>query len=1605
MTIETILECWRADMASADYSRTKAAGDAFERLCIAFLTHDPEQRLQYRNVRHFSDWARERGRDATDTGVDLVAELASGEGLAAIQCKFFGEGKTIPKSAIDSFLAASGTEDFTQRVIIDTTGLDLSVNLKNALAGQAVPVVRIGLHNFRASPIDWAHFAGSGEVAAAGPPTLRPHQEDAVRKISGGLAEARSRGKLIMACGTGKTLTALRAAERLAGKGGRVLYLVPSLALMSQTVHAWARDAELPLRAFAACSDSQVGKRKKFQDDNIDMDALDLAWPATTDAAKLAERARPDDPGAMTVIFATYQSSPVIERAQRDLGLPGFGLAVCDEAHRTAGAILDGEQQSHFTMIHGEGGIRAERRLYMTATPKVYAESARNRAGELAAALCSMDDEKLYGPVLYEIGFAEAVERGLLSDYRVVVLTVPEGLAARILAHYGGALEDGLKIDDTALMIGCWRALAKADPEVFPEHERAPMQRAIAFCRTIRASEQVERLFADLADKYRSLDPGGDSERELPAHAAPARHIDGTFNASRRADALAWLDAPGEDECRILTNARCLAEGVDLPALDGILFMHPRRSQIEVVQAVGRVMRKAEGKAMGYIILPIVVAPGASAENVLDDNERWRKVWQMLNAIRSHDEGFDAELNRIEMGEEPKHLSIVALSDWQPPSDPPPDNGNGGRPPPPRERDPLFKDLPGAIKAKIVEKCGSRRYWDEWAGDVSRIARAHVERIAAMVTVDDRNEGNADIKAAAEIFDDFVTELRDDLNPGIAREDAIEMLAQHMVTGPVFDALFGEEAFTARNPVSRAMQDMIDVIKPSGVSAEAESLAEFYESVRRRAKGAESDEARQRIIAELYDKFFRNAFAETSRQLGIVYTPVEIVDFILQSVATVLKDEFSTGFGEEGVHILDPFAGTGTFITRLLQSGLIDKSDLVRKYKSEIHANEIVLLAYYIASVNIETAFHGIGGGEYRPFGRICLADTFQLSEGDDLLASLLKDNSDRRTLQKERDIQVIVGNPPWMAGQKEHGYPNLYSRIENTYAARSSATLKNSLYDSYKLAIRWASDRIGRKGVIGFVTNGSWLDGNVDSGIRACLAEEFTSIHVLNLRGNQRTQGELSRREGGKVFGQGSRAPVAIAILARNPDKANEGCRILYRDIGDCLTREEKLEIVREAGSIAGIEDWREIAPDRNHDWIARQEAGFDRLYPLGSKAAKKGLAEETVFGLYSRGLATSRDAYIYNFSRETCAENARLMIEDYRAALAELGERPSAVQAKEAAARHVANIHWDQSLVDNLKQRKSVSYSPNRIWTTLYRPFVKQHCYVEYTLVNRKYQQDSIFPDSDTDNRAICVPGIGSTKPFSALMIDAMPDLELISKGQCFPRYRFERPSAPLEGGLLEDDSRERRKVDNVTDSALERFRTRYRDPGIGKDDIFDYVYGALHAPDFRSAFPNALARQLARIPLARDFWAFAGAVRELGELHLGYETCPEYPLELECSGEGEPQPEHCRLGGRPMKYAGKKGETDRSVLIVNEHVRLSGIPDDAHSYVVNGRTPLEWFIDRYRVSTDRKSGIVNDANEWFGQPEDLVVAIRRIVHLSVETARIVERLPRLFSDGQSK
>ncbi len=1553
-----------------------------------------------------------------------MAKVRGGEGWCAIQCKFRAEGKRVPKAEIDSFLAASGARPFTRRLIIDTTGRQWSAPAEDMLRRQGVPALRIGLDELRKSPIDWAKYAASEEVArSAGRKRPRPHQQEAIDKAASGLAEPGSRGKLIMACGTGKTYTSLRIAEEIAGAGGRVLYLVPSLALMSQTVREWAADARRSLRAYAACSDVQVGRRRRRNDDRIDMDALDLAFPATTDPARLAQEAAPPAPDALTVVFATYHSLPVIGAAQREHGLPDFDLAICDEAHRTAGARIEGEADSHFVQIHDQGHVRADRRLYMTATPKVYAASARNRAGEVNAALCSMEDESLYGPVLYEIGFGSAVEQDLLSDYKVIVLTVPEDAVARSVS--ASLARHELKLTEAGKLVGCWRALAKADEEEFPEEDRLPMRRAIAYCRDIKSSEQVEALFDEVAREYRAS-PVAEAHGSAPEYDVAAKHVDGTFNALRRAERLDWLDGvrPADRACRVLTNARCLAEGVDVPALDAILFMHPRKSQIEVVQAVGRVMRRASGKRMGYVVLPVVVPSNMDPTEALNQSDTFRVVWQVLNAIRSHDERFEAMLNLLEEGKSGKHLGIIALSDWRP-KDPDRDKNTGdkdygGDGAANGEMDKQYAlefDLPSAIRAKIVEKCGNRRYWSEWAEDVAAIAQRHIARIEAMVTADE---------AAQDVFGEFLAELRDDLNEGVTEKEAIEMLAQHMVTRPVFEALHGDARFVDQNPVSKGMQLVLDVLEPANIETEAESLDEFYASVARRAKAANTALARQKIITDLYDKFFRNAFPKTAEKLGIVYTPIEIVDFILHSVDELLRSEFGQSLSSDGVQILDPFTGTGTFITRIIQNGLIQPEDLPGKYASEMHANEIMLLAYYIAAVNIEAAYHEtVGAKAYERFPGIILTDTFEMQDTEDLIASILPENSEQRKKQKDAPIRVIVGNPPWSTGQKSENdaaqnqkYPMLDAKIATTYVAHASGASLRNLYDSYIRAIRWASDRIGESGVIGFVTNAGWLEANAMDGLRKCFAEEFTSIHVLHLRGNQRTQGERSRREGGKVFGAGSRAPVAIALLVRNPERT--GCRIRFYDIGDYLSREEKLEKVSAYGGLQGVATnggWMDIKPDAHYDWLNQREAGFAKFMAMGDKSGNEH-GGATIFRNYSLGIASNRDAWCYNYSESELRGNIEDMIDFYNAErdrlqdhISESAQRLSAAEITRLVNNDATQISWTRALKNDLRRNKLLSIDKGRFAPSQYRPFTRQYLYFSRQLNEMVYQIPKLFPHQKAENLLICAMGRGGSDDFSCLMTQEIPNLGFISAGQCFPRWLYSKPASDKDGlfahARRETDAEGYVRESAISAAALQAFRAQL---GLGSeltaDVLFHYIYGVLHVPSYRKKYAANLRKELPRIPLPErpeDFWALAQAGEKLGHLHVRYDEAEPWPIAFEKGGwtppEGMAPMAWFRVKG-PMRHPRQGKAKDRTRIQYNDHITARDIPEAAYAYMVNGKPAIAWVMERQCVKTDKASGIVNDANryalETMQNPAYPLELLARVVRVSMETLRIVRELP---------
>jgi predicted helicase len=1630
-TLEDILDDYLFKSTS-----TTERGTKFERLIESFLTTDVQWAALYDEVWMWNDWPGHHGHD---TGIDLVARERDTGNLVAVQCKFYDPSTTLYKQHIDTFLSESGKHPFAGRLIVSTTD-KWGPNAEQAIHNQQIPVQRIGLTDLLDSSIDWELFdpnaSGTPELAVKDKRKLRSYQEAALASVREGFLEG-DRGKLIMACGTGKTFTSLQIALDQVEPGGRVLFLVPSIALLSQTLKEWSIEAGPELRTFAVCSDGQVGKSQE------DISTVDLPIPATTDPKRLAASALVPAPDRVTVVFSTYQSIDVISRAQQE-GLPAFDLVVCDEAHRTTGATLAGADESAFIRVHDDAHLRANKRLYMTATPRIYDDNSKAKAGQANALLASMDDETVYGPELYRLGFGQAVGEGYLTDYKVLVLAVDEGHVNRTMQS---ALTDPnnseLQLDDIAKIIGCWNGLAKRGEA---EHDFAgdpePMRRAVAFSRSIKDSKKFAESFQSIVNEYAASIDVSDDDVNAPGQVnqvlpAAVDHVDGTFNMVARNGRLAWLkedtgDLGNGGEARILSNAKCLSEGVDVPALDAVLFLNPRKSVVDVVQSVGRVMRRAPGKKYGYIILPIVIPAGMRPEDALRDNTRYAVVWEVLQALRAHDERFDAMVNKIELNKaRDARISVIGVGGKE--DD---DSGSGSGDTGTQGAFDLsaLGDFRDAMYAKIVQKVGSRRYWEETAEKVAGIAEKHRARLVGLL----------DAGYAATEFDEYLTAIRANLNEGISRDDAIDMLSQHLVTAPIFSALFEDYDFTTNNPVSQVLDATLHALERTNLEAETAELEQFYESVRIRVRGIDNAASKQTIIKDLYEKFFKIAFPKAADALGIVYTPIEIVDFILRSVDDLLREEFGVSLSTKGVHVLDPFTGTGTFIVRLLQSGLIRPEDLARKYASELHANEIMLLAYYVAAINIESTFQDLMAGDtgtYAPFEGIVLTDTFQMHEHDDTLdlARVFAKNSDRAEHQKGLDIRVIVGNPPYSVGQDSGNdnnqnlrYPTLDKSIERTFAARSTATSKRTLYNSYIRAIRWAADRVGDQGVIGFVTGGGFLTDNSADGLRKALVEEFATIYVYNLRGNQRTAGEESRREGGKIFGAGSRNTVAITFLMKKPGHTRP-TTVKYRDIGEYLTREQKLAVIDQT-TLTSIE-WTEITPNDAGDWDNQRSADFTKFQPIGGKAE----SGNQLFDVPSTGLITNRDAWVYGFSLYKVLENVQRTAAAYNTQLHAFNAfvAQSAMTDRRSAASDFVDsdptkVSWSRGLRASLAKGASITVEARKIRIASHRPFTRQRLYLDRTLNEVVSQIPVLFPTAACPNVALVMMGPRIEARFATLAVTDIPDLSYFTYGaQVFARWTYQpldglepettASSLDLFGAASIDETGPGasagddevivggyRRVDNITDAALAKYREWYSDSlpsdvTAAKDCIFAFVYGLLHSPDYRERFAADLKRTLPRIPQieSADFAAFAEAGQRLLDLHISYEEATPYPLEV--SGEDalsstDPY-EVYRV--QKLKWAGKSKSTDKSAIAYNPRITLRGIPEEAHRYMLGSRSALEWILDRYQVKTDKASGIVNDPNDWsreVGNPRYILDLIAKVTTVSVETVKIVESLPRL-------
>ena len=1605
-------------------------GSRFEKLMKAYLLTEPQYRGRFQEVWLWNEFPSRKDFGGKDLGIDLVAKTTLGE-YWAIQCKFFKEDSLITKPQVDTFISTSGksfedteeigkTVHFSHRLWIDTTSRGFNPEAEQTVHNQTLPMSRLNLYELMDSEVDWDKIEEglSGANATVTKKTPREHQKTAIRKCNEHF-QSNDRGKLIMACGTGKTFTSLKIAENIAGNGsGFVLFLVPSIALLGQTLKEWASQSDNPLHAICVCSDPKVSK-KNIDDDITLLSTVDLALPATTDSRSVAAQfmdatlLKQRDNG-LIVIFSTYQSIDAVKNAQNYLLSQGkqavFDLIVCDEAHRTTGVTLKDEEESAFVRVHDPDFIKANKRLYMTATPRLYSEDSQKKAKDKEAILCSMDDTAIYGEEFYRLGFGEAVEKQLLSDYKVIVLTIDEDQLSAELQQSIANEDSEIPTDDALKLIGCINALSKRTKEAsnFSDVDPGLMHSAVAFCQNIKISKRTVEAMNACRDAYYKTLPE-EERREIVS--IEADHVDGTMGATTRDAKLSKLKKVSREgsECQILMNVRCLSEGVDVPTLDAILFLSARNSQIDVVQSVGRVMRTAPNKKYGYIIIPVVIPSNVEPEDALEDNKRFAVVWTVLNALRAHDDRFNAIVNKLELNKKKPGAIIVTPPNIGGTSD---GRGLEGSEKESSEKvakgiavqmELQFEKLQSAVYAKMVEKCGDRRYWEQWAVDIAKIAERHIAQIKKLISI----EGSRPQKE----FSRFLNGLRKNINPSVSEDEAIEMLAQHYITQPVFEALFQNYSFAQNNPVSKAMQGMISILDEQTPKEDNEKLERFYESVAKRAEDIDNAEAKQKVIVELYDKFFKTAFPRTVERLGIVYTPVEIVDFILNSVEDILRKEFGRSLSEENIHILDPFTGTGTFITRLLQQGIISRDDLKRKYLKEIHANEIVLLAYYIASINIENVFHdlqieqqhdkSVNAIDYIPFEGICLTDTFQLGEDNTILVNeVFPKNSQRVNRQKKTPLMVIVGNPPYSIGQKtanddaqNQSYPLLEDRILKTYAAKSSGNLKKALYDSYIKAFRWSSDRINAEngGVIGFVSNGAWLDGNSLDGFRKCIEDEFSSVYIFNLRGNCRTQGELRRKEAGNVFGLGSRTPIAVTILVKNPKKKDRA-KIYYYEVADYLSREEKLRFIYDFGSIMNPKIKKNVlSPDENGDWLTQRSTKFFDFNTL-SPEKRFDASSKSVFSTIVIGSSSNRDAWVYSFSKTELVKQIDYMVEIFNKAKVDIGLDISSKSIDSICQKAPTNsISWTVGLKKLLSQKGNLESNNRDIVKGIYRPFVRQNFYSNTNFIERPGRWNQIFPSNELPNFVICISGVGSIKNFSTLIIDAIPCLDFLEKTQCLPLYYYNRLEVQ-QASLFELEQTEYNRVDGITEFILKRAKEKYG-PRVNKEDIFYYVYGILHSDTYKSKFESDLKKMLPRLPLVTDpskFWAFSKSGRQLADLHINYESVPHYPGVI-VSGE-----KSSNFEVQKMRFPSKN---QKDTIIYNNKISITNIPEKAYSYVVNGKSAIEWIMERYQVTIDKASQIKNDPNDWareHNQPRYILDLLLSIINVSVQTVDIVNGLP---------
>ena len=1545
-------------------------GTAFEKMVVAYLKNEPTYKQKFSDVWMLSEVPAEYHISKRDTGVDIVVKDYAGN-LTAVQAKYY-KGK-VGKDTINSFVAEAGKDYYAAGMLVSSTD-EWNRNAEAALENNTKPFTRIGLSQLRRADVDWKKFSFAKEnnLSQKVQKKLRNYQKTAINN-SITYFKNHDRGKLIMAPGTGKTFTSLKIAEALMNDQKKhqfyVLYLVPSIQLLTQTLFNWNNDVSdnIHMISFSVVSDSKANKKKGKNDDTLG--AKDIGFEPTTNVEELVKNfkyaERIDTGNEMTVVFSTYQSIDVIHKAQEQ-GIPEFDLIIADEAHRTASTTKLNED-SAFTEVHSNKNVQGKLRLYQTATPKIYDANTKRKAKENSIVVSSMDDEERYGKEIFRLGFGDAVAQGYLTDYKVTVLAVNESYINKDMQHVMAA-DNQLKVDDIGKIIGVWNAMVKRDG-ITGEITGAPMKRAIAFTDTIKHSKAISDEFETVVNEY--LDAQSTDSFQVDVH-----HVDGGLNALQKEEQIDWLadDNVEDNHARVLSNVRFLTEGIDVPNLDAIIFFSPKKSQVDIVQAVGRIMRRAKGKEYGYIILPIVVADGVDPRDALDNDKQYKQVWQVLNALRSTDERFDAEVNKLDLNKKKDgRINFIGVNS-SPDEDVTEEKGLEAE----QKQDgqmslPLdFEEMRNAFYGKVVQKVGDRRYLEDWSKDVADIAKMYIRRINNLI---DSNEG------AKNAFNKFLTSLHHNINDSINKDDAVQMLAQHLITEPIFDALFGDYDFVKNNVVSKSLNDIITTLKVFGFAKEQEQLKPFYKSVKLRASGIDNAEGKQRLIVTLYDKFFSTGFKDTTEQLGIVFTPVEVVDFIIHSVDDALQKYFGKHLSDKGVHILDPFTGTGTFITRTLQylkqqmdEGKITFDNILRKYLHELHANEIILLSYYIAAINIEAVFDEVNGPDrdYQPFEGIVLTDTFESTERQNsFIDVLLGQNNERLKKQQEQPITAIISNPPYSIVNHNSNrldsnmhYPKLEQEIANTYVKDSTTKNSISMYDSYIKAFRWATDRIQKKGIVGFITNSGYLDSKSADGFRANLYKDFNHIYIYNLRGAIHGKtGQLAKDEGQNIFN--IMTGVSIIILVKDGTLEHQ---IHYADIGKGLSRKEKLRLIKKNNSIFNIPT-HILKPDKFNDWLNQRNTEYESFIPLADDHSS-----HAIFGSHTMGVKTNRDAWVIGFGKNEVKNKTHKLIQHYN------NELQSLAKDKDYKVNNDPKyIKWTSKLLKAARANNIIKYTDKKLIKTLYRPFTKKWMYYDELLIERPR---SYAEEWGLSNLMLFTTGRGISRNFSSIVTNQIPNAELMYAGQGFIKDIHHEDSDEL----IKEPTSNMRKISETLSEPSK---------------IFAYIYALLNEKDYQEKYANNLRKDIAKIPIVKGIDKFVKIGKELISLHLNYEEVEPYKqVTIRLNGVPNYRVNKMKYGKKKDPKTGKSVK-DRSTIIFNSYITISDIPEKAYQYIVNGKSAIEWIMDQYKVKTDNKSGIIDDPNDYSDDPKYIFNLLLRIINVSVQTVDLIDQLPKFEID----